>query len=146
MKADVIAARLRLFLLGMTALIFLATLGELVLEDHDQEALQWIPFVLCGIGLLTVAGALLRPRRGTLLALRGVMALVALGGLAGIAIHLARNLGFEQEIRPNAALGEVIGAALRGAAPLLAPGTLIFAALLALAATYYHPALGGPPR
>jgi hypothetical protein len=146
MKADVIAARLRLFLLGMTALIFLATLGELVLEDHDQEALQWIPFVLCGIGLLAVAGALLRPRRGTLLALRGVMALVALGGLAGIAIHLARNLGFEQEIRPNAALGEVIGAALRGAAPLLAPGTLIFAALLALAATYYHPALGGPPR
>ena len=43
---------------------------------------------------------------------------------------------------PNAALMDAVLNGLKGASPLLAPGTLIFAALLALIATYRHPALG----
>jgi hypothetical protein len=35
--------------------------------------------------------------------------------------------------------------ALTGAAPLLAPGVLALAGVLAIAATYYHPALGRTP-
>jgi hypothetical protein len=74
-------------------------------------------------------------------ALRGVMVLVAFGGTGGMFVHLLENAEFAHDIRPNAALTEVIGTALKGAAPLLAPGALVFAALLALAANYSPPLL-----
>jgi hypothetical protein len=146
MSSEVVVARLRQFLLLLTLGTLLAALIELVLEEHTQEPLQLIPFVLCGAGFLAVGAALLRPGRGTLLALRGVMTGVALGGLLGVALHLINNLEFAREIRPNAAAGDLLMATLQGANPLLAPGTFVFAALLAGAATYYHPALARPTR
>ncbi len=63
------------------------------------------------------------------------MTVVTLGGLLGIGVHLLRNFEFEREIRPNASTLDVTLDALKGAAPLLAPGVLVFAGLLALAAT-----------
>lgn len=137
-----IETRLRRFLLALTLLVFVATTIELVLEEHTEEPLQLVPFVLCAAGLLAVGGALLRPERRTLLTLRIVMVIVALGGMLGAGIHLINNYQFEQEIRPAAALADLIVPTLKGANPLLAPGILIFGALIGLAATYYHPALG----
>lgn len=134
-------ARIRRFLLLLTALVLLSALAELVLEEHTQELLQFVPFVLCGAGLLAVAVALLRPGRSVLLALRAIMLVVGVGGLFGVGVHLLRNLGFEQEIRPNATFIDTLLTSLKGAAPLLAPGVLFFAALLALLATYHHPSL-----
>ena len=133
--------RLRQFLLLLVGFTLLTTVAELALQDHNQEPLQLVPFVLCLIGGMAVLGALLRPQRLTLWALRAAMLVVGLGGLAGMAIHLLENLTFEQEIRPNAAAAELIGEALKGVSPLFAPGVLVFAALLALIATYAHPAL-----
>jgi hypothetical protein len=134
--------RLRRFLLLLASLSLVATLIELWLEDHTQEALQLLPFVLCGAGLVAALAALLRPSRATLLVMRVVMVVLALGGLVGMGVHLLRNYEFAREIRPNAAAGEALVSALKGASPLFAPAALIFAALLALAATYYHPAFG----
>jgi hypothetical protein len=91
--------------------------------------------------LLTLLTAHLRPRRPMLLALRVVMALVVLGSLVGVYLHVESNLLFLREITPNATLREAVFGALGGANPLLAPGILALAAVLALAATYYHPAL-----
>jgi hypothetical protein len=62
--------------------------------------------------------------------------------LIGIYEHIEHNLAFELEIRPNATAGQVFMEALGGASPLLAPGILALAAILAIAATYYHPAFG----
>lgn len=70
------------------------------------------------------------------------MAVVALGGLLGVGIHLWKNLEFELEIRPNATMGDLLIYALKGASPALAPGVMVFAGLVALVATYYHPAFG----
>jgi hypothetical protein len=141
MTAETIAGRLRRFLLLMTTVSFLVVLVELVLEEHTKETLQFVPFALCAIGLIAVTAVLVRPLGSTLLALRVSMVIVALGGFVNIAVHLLENVSFEQEIRPNATTNAVIGEAIKGAAPLLAPGALIFAAMLALATTYYHPAL-----
>jgi hypothetical protein len=69
------------------------------------------------------------------------MLLVGLGSLFGLYEHIEHNLAFELEIRPTAAVNDVFMEALKGASPLLAPGILGLAALIALAATYYHPAL-----
>jgi len=142
MTAELIESRLRRFLLVLTLFIFMGTVVELVLQEHTGETLQLIPFFLCAIGGAAVLAALLRPGRSTLLALRGVMVLVAGGGMLGSVLHLVNNFAFQQEIRPNAAATDLVIETLHGANPLLAPGILIFAAVLALAATYYHPALG----
>ena len=137
-RADI---RMRQFLLVLTLFIFASTVLELVLQEHTGEFLQWIPFILCAIGLIAVIIFLRCPQRTTLRLLRGAMIIVMAGGVLGILEHLLENYEFEREIRPASALIDVLIETLKGAAPLLAPGILIFAALLALAATYYYPVL-----
>ena len=141
MTNEAVTNRLRFFLLILSVLTLIATLVELVLAEHTSETLQLVPFFLCGAGLVVAFAAMLRPGKGTMTALRVVMVIVALGGLAGIGIHLIENFEFASEVRPTAGTFNQIMAALKGAAPLLAPSTLVFAGLLGLAATYYHPAL-----
>jgi len=133
--------RLRTFLLGLSAWMCVGTIIELLLAKHYDDPVQLVPFALCGVGLIALLVALWRPRRGTLLALRGVMGLLIVGSLAGVYEHVVNNFAFELEMRPNAVWSDVWFQALRGAAPLLAPGILAIAALIAIAATYAHPAL-----
>jgi hypothetical protein len=142
MTAPAVEARIRQFLLILSVLSFGATVTELTLQEHTGELLQWIPFGLCGIGAVAVVAALLRPGRSTMRWLRVAMGIVAVGGLFGAVIHLRENILFEQDIRPNAAALDVVMNALKGASPLFAPAALVFAALIALLATYYHPVFG----
>jgi hypothetical protein len=134
--------RLRLFLMTLSAFILVASMVELGLADHMENAVQLIPFGLAGLGLVAVGVALWWPGRVTLISLRLVMGLVGLGSVFGIFEHVEHNLAFAHEIRPTANSGQLLLEALSGANPLLAPGILALAALLALAATYYHPLLG----
>ena len=118
MKSQGIEGKLRQFLLLMAGLVFVATFTELVLAEHTREPIQYLPFVLCATGLITVVAAWLRPKRATLLALRVVMVVAALGGLIGITIHLLENLSFERDVHPNATAINTAIAAFKGAAPL----------------------------
>lgn len=136
-----ILQRLRTFLLWLAAALSAGALVELWAAEHTEEAIQWLPFILCALSLIAIAAALLRPQRGVLRALRGVMVLMVLGSLLGIYEHVAGNIAFAQEIRPSTAGFDLLLAGLTGANPLLAPGMLAIAALIALAATYGHPAL-----
>ncbi|MFN8419005.1 MAG: hypothetical protein U0528_07145 [Anaerolineae bacterium] len=140
MTAEQALNRLRVFLLLFCAFIFTGTVLELLLEDHTEETLQLIPFALCAFGIISIVAVLLRPSKMTLTILRVVMLAVAFGGILGVVLHLNGNVGFEQEIRPNAAYTEVFLRAFKGGNPLLAPGILAFTAVVAFAATYYHPA------
>jgi len=141
MRDTIILERLRKFLLGAALSIFAVTLLELWLIDHTKEAVQLIPFVLCGAGLIVVGTALARPNWATLNTLRITMILDALGSLFGVGLHVASNFAFQQDIKPAAASLDLVLPALKGAAPLVAPGMLFLAAMLALAATYQHPEL-----
>jgi hypothetical protein len=141
MSDAIVLLRLRQFLLVTSALIFAGTLVELWLTNHMETFVQLIPFALCGLGLVAVCAALLSPHRAALLCLRACMLLVALGSLFGVYQHLANNFGFESELHPKASTGEHLLGALSGANPMLAPGILSLTAALAIAATYYHPAL-----
>ena len=142
MSDAVVLLRLRKFLLLVSALLFVGTMFELWLINHSESFTQLIPFALCGLGLIVVCAALLRPRRAALLGLRASMGLVALGSLFGLYQHIENNLGFHRELHPNASTGELLMGALGGANPLLAPGILALTAALAVAATYRHPGLG----
>lgn len=144
MNPRTIVQQYRSFLLIVSGGIFAATVVELWLTEHVESAVQIVPFALCGLGICAVIAVFTAPRRRTLFALRAVMGMVALGSLFGIYEHVEHNVAFELEIRPNATVGEVFGEALRGGSPMLAPGILALAAVLATAATYYHPALIPP--
>jgi hypothetical protein len=139
--ADVLS-RLRRFLLIFSIALMGGALLELWLIEHTEDPAQFIPFVLCGLGTLAALAALVRPRRATLIALRVCMVLLVLGSLLGIYLHVEGNYALQREISPNETTGASLSGALGGANPLLAPGILAAAALLALAATYRHPALG----
>ena len=141
MNADTILVRLRLFLLGTSAFLLIGTLVELVAIGHTKEPIQLVPFILCILGLAIVSVALARPARKSLMALRAVMIPVTLGSLLGVWEHVENNAAFYLEVHPTATTTQLVGAALGGASPLLAPGMLALAAALAVAATYYHPAL-----
>jgi hypothetical protein len=146
MSADIILFRLRRFLLVLAYFLFAGTLVELVFTGHTEEPAQFIPFILCGLGFLAAGAALIRPRRKTLLVLRACMSLVALGSLFGLYMHVTSNAEFYLEIYPQAAFLETVAAALGGANPLVAPGILALAAIIAGAATYAHPALNVAAR
>lgn len=142
MNATALECWFRRFLLVIVEFLCVGTVIELILEKHNKETLQFIPFVLCVAGFLSVLAVLILPQRNTINVLRAVMVVVVLGSLLGGLLHLRGNVEFVTEMRPNAAFGDVVIQSLMGAAPLLAPGILGLAGVLAIAATYYHPAMG----
>src|SRR6476620_1070556 len=98
MSADHRLATIRRWLLGISAFLFLGTIGELIMLKHYDGALQVLPFLLCGIGFLGVA-LLSRARSPRLiLGTRVVMILIAAASLIGVWAHIEGNNGVEQEL------------------------------------------------
>ena len=138
--------QLRRFLLLLSLILFVGTVIELWLVQHTEELVQWLAFVLSGLGGLSVLGFLLKSTRRLAQMLRLFMLIVFFGGGFGIYQHVANNIAFEREIHPTATTKELIMKGLSGANPLLAPGVLSVAALLALAATHKNQAQGEPAK
>jgi hypothetical protein len=136
MSEDRTLHRLRAFLRLLAVALFAGTIVELILAGHTGEPLQLVPFILCGLGLLTLAAAWLRPSRRNVLALRVVMVIVACGSLLGVYEHFMGNLEFDRETHPGQSTSSLFVAALTGGDPLLAPGVLAVAAAVAVASTY----------
>ena len=138
MSTAEVLRRLQLFLLVLSSLLFTGTLLELWLVNHTEDLIQWVAFVLAGLGLLATLTVLFRRRRTTVLLLRVCMLAVVLGSFFGIYEHVINNIAFEREIQPNATFSQLVRMGLGGANPLLAPGTLAVAGLLALAGAYKY--------
>lgn len=134
--------RLRRFLLGVVAAIFFGSIFELILLEHYEETLQWVPLIVSSIGFLAVAGVWFSPNPMAIKVFKWVMAAVALTSIVGIALHFNGNFEFTREINPSYSFTESIWPAMKGSYPLLAPGILFLAGILGIAATYRHPALG----
>lgn len=141
MNSDILVSRYRTFLLVVSGISCVLTVVELWFEEHTGDPIQLLPFVLCALGAAAIAVALVRPGRKSLRVLRVVMGVTLFGSLFGIYEHLEHNWEFAKEIRPNATFSVLLNDTLHGGNPLLAPGILALAATLAIAATYFHPAL-----
>lgn len=146
MNAQILIQRYRVFLLSITAIMCVGTVIELWLTEHTQEPLQFVPFVLCALGFITVLAVLFKPHFKTIWMMRVTMGALMLGSIVGVYEHLTGNWEFVLETKPNIGMTEMFWQALRGAAPMLAPGILVLVAVLAMAATYYHPALKKEPN
>ena len=133
----------RRFLLGTAAAIYVGAAVELALVGHYASLSQIAPFVLIALGLGSVAWAHVGGGGAgrALWAVRASSALVVVGSVVGVVLHVLGNLEFEREVHPDAPLAGALWEAARGASPLLAPGALALAGVLAAAATWRHPAL-----
>ena len=129
----------RNFLLGVTVFILLGTLVELVLVEHTEDPLQWIPFILSGVGILSISVFHFKPSLWSLYILRVTMVILAAGSIYGVYAHFIENFEFSAEIHPAYTFTENLTAAIMGASPMMAPGILFLAALLSAAGTYEHP-------
>lgn len=141
MQTQTVEQRLRAFLFGLAAFLCLGTIVELVLQEHYKEPLQFVPLLFCAVGFGLIVLVWLRPSRATIVILRVVMGLGVLASLIGVYEHIEQNMGFVLDIKPNTPMFDAFMEALRGAAPLLAPGILAIIGALALMGAYAHPVL-----
>jgi hypothetical protein len=131
---------------GLLALLALGSLGiltELVLLEHYDERVQWVPLVLLVLTLATIVWHWVEGGRTSLRALQVLMLLLVVAGLVGMALHLKENVAAEEELNPGTGGLDFWWAVIRGDLPTLAPGTLVQFGLLGLLYAYRHPALGG---
>lgn len=114
---------------------------ELVLLEHFEDPLQWVPLVLLALGLIAATTLAIRATRATVRAFQAVSALFILAGAVGLWLHFDGNMEFEREDEPSAATSVLVRRAIFGATPLLAPGALAQLGLVGLCIGYRHPAL-----
>jgi hypothetical protein len=141
MNSDVTLARVRQFLLIITAGIFIMTVLELIFVGHWNENIQYLPFGLCALGLLVTGIAYLKPNRNSMNVMRWSMIVIAVCSFIGFYEHLYNNYSFWLEIQPNSTTTELITATFNGGIPILAPGILLLGAVIGLTAIYKHPLL-----
>lgn len=120
----------------LLAIWFFGLLGlatELVFLEHYEDTLQFIPFAIIGLGLLTGAWYGLRPGSASLRVFRATLAALGVTGLAGVVLHYRGNAEFERE--RDASIGGVrlVWESLTGATPALSPGTLVLFAFIGYA-------------
>ena len=141
MNSDAILAKLRQFLLIISAGIFLMTVLELIFIGHWKQSIQFLPFGLCALGLITLAFAYFRPGYDSLKAMRWSMVVIGVCSFIGFYEHMTNNFSFQLEIQPHSTAWELILATFNGGIPILAPGILLLGATIGLAAIYQHPLL-----
>lgn len=147
MHNEELSGRLRRFLLLILILGLLGTLAELLIAEHTEDTLQWIPLVLLAAALLVLVWhALARQSRLCLRVWQAMMMLFIVAGFTGIALHMKGKMEFKQESDPALRGWKLLVASLESKTPPpLAPGVMIQMGLLGLAFAYRHPALRAAP-
>jgi hypothetical protein len=126
--------RLRLWVLGVIVLGLIGTMTELLLLEHDEQALQFVPLVLMVLGALALGWHVSAKDTTSLRALQIVMGLFVLSGFAGMAAHFNGSLEYQLELNPDLGAMELLDKIMHAKAPpLLAPGMMIQMGLLGLA-------------
>ena len=132
------------FLRRVLAALFLfgsvGTAAELVLLEHTEDAWQKAPLVLIAVACVVLAVLAVRPSTATLRAFQLAMLAFIASGVAGLALHYQGNVEFERELQADASGFHLFWEAMKGATPVLAPGTMALLGTLGLTYTYRHPA------
>jgi hypothetical protein len=143
---DPVSRPVRLALLAILAIGILGTGVELLLLKHTEDWWQWAPIVMLGAALIVNVAVALAPTAGTVRALQGLMLLFVVTGVVGTWLHYAGNVEWELERMASLSGLELFRAAIMGATPTLAPGTMVQLGLIGLLYSYRHPALARPSR
>ena len=122
-------------LLAAFLLSLIGTGAELLLLEHTQDGWQLIPVILIGVGLVAMAWFGATKSTISKQFIRGVMVFFIVSGVLGLALHFNGNMAFELEMYPSMKGTELVWETLKGATPVLAPGTMIATGLLGWAYT-----------
>jgi hypothetical protein len=116
--------------------------AELLLLNHFESLLQWIPLLLILFSFIIVGWHAVRRTPASTRAIQGAMIAFIAAGLVGFYFHYQGSAEFKLESNPSLVGWRLFWEAIRGKAPpALAPGVMIQLGLIGLAYTYRHPAL-----
>jgi hypothetical protein len=118
--------------LGLLLLGVVGTAVELLLLEHFDGWKMMIPLVLFGLATLATLMVLLVGGRTWVRVFQVVMLAFVISGALGTWFHYSGNVEFELEMTADAAGWSLFTAAMTGATPALAPGTMIWFGLLGL--------------
>ena len=124
-----------LFLFGSVG-----TAAELILLEHFEDAWQYAPLLLIGIGCAVQAVLAVRPSAIVVRVFQLTMLAFIVSGIAGIVLHYQGNVEFELELQPDASGFGLFWEAMKGATPALAPGTMVLLGALGLTCAERDPA------
>ena len=125
---------LRRWILIILVLGLLGTVTELVLLEHYEQPLQFVPLVLIVAALGVLWWEFRRRDVASRRAMQIVMALFVLAGFGGFAAHFYGSAEYQLELNPDMSNWELLEKILRAKAPpLLAPGMMLQLGLLGLA-------------
>lgn len=127
---------LRKLLLGLAALMFGATIVELIFAEHTDGLIQLIPLICCAAGLVTLGLIWKRPDGRTLQIHRIVMGLIVAASLFGVFEHVWNAMELTRDFHPGLSGFEFWKTVLTSSIPVLAPGALAATAIVALISTY----------
>jgi hypothetical protein len=119
-------------------------IGELVLLEHYTEINQLPPLVLSALTLVAILWHWQSGNKPSLRFLQVISLLLVVAGVVGVFLHMDSNIEFERELEPDLVGMPFWLNVIRGATPMLAPGTLIQFGMLGLLYAYRHPALKAP--
>jgi hypothetical protein len=129
---------------GMLALLAfgcVGLLGELVILEHYEELNQYAPLILLSLTTLTIIWHWIAGGRASVRTLQVISIFLIVSGAVGVYFHLTGNIEATKEFEPDLAGLPFWVDVIRGAAPSLAPGTMVQFGLLGLLYAYRHPAL-----
>jgi uncharacterized membrane protein len=131
---------LRRWILGVLVLGLLGTVTELVLLEHYEQPLQFVPLVLIVAGVAVLVWEFRRHDTASRRAVQIVMALFVLAGFVGFVAHFHGSAEYQLELNPEMGNWELMEKVLRAKAPpLLAPGMMLQLGLLGLAYMFSDP-------
>ena len=131
---------LRRWILGVMVLGLLGTITELVLLEHYEQPLQFVPLVLIAAAVAALAFEVMRRDAASRRALQVVMALFVLAGFVGFVAHFHGSAEFQLDLNPQMSTWELVEKVLHAKAPpLLAPGMMLQLGLLGLAYVFSDP-------
>jgi len=141
MPESTLNSHYRAFLLWLSCALCIGVIAELLITGHYKEPLQLVPIVMSLAELAAAVVVQFRPSRLAIRALQAIMIVAGISGFVGVYAHLSGNLVLAQEVNPAKAAAAPLIVMLTGHNPPLAPFAMGVTAIVALAATYVHPAL-----
>jgi hypothetical protein len=136
-STDRVLELLRRLILAIIALGLAGTIVELLLLEHYEEPLQFVPLVLIAAAAGMLAWLAMRYDATSLKAMQILMWLFVLAGFAGMAAHFVGSAEYQLELDPDMSTWDLLEKVLRAKAPpLLAPGMMLQLGLMGLAYVY----------
>jgi hypothetical protein len=138
-------SRLRRALLLILFAGLLVTGTDLILLEHFEDPLQYIPLILLGLGLVVLAWQAIHKGRASVRLLQVLMVLFLIAGFLGLVLHYRGSMEFQLEVNPDLSGLELFSKVIRAKAPpALGPSAMIYLGLLGLAYAYQYPVSPDP--